>query len=723
VLDDLHLLREPSVYELLEYLINSLPPNMRVVVATRQDPPLGLARRRARGEVAEIQFQDLNFSEDETRALANQRLGLNLSNQEVSQLHSRTEGWAVGLRLLTTSLSQSPGHRTALLQNDLHGSRRIFDFLAEEVLDRQEPDLRKFLLETSILSLLRPEVCDALTGRTDSSQVLEALYRRSLFVVAADEAETSFRYHDLFADFLRKRLRSERPDQWAELHRHAGGAEKAPGDRLHHWIAAGQWDVAAEEIEAIGPEYARRGFVLTLQRWISELPEQARLERPRLLYLLGHAIWTQREFSQAQPYLEQALAGFRRNGDVVGQGETLVALANSAVMNNRFDESSEMIREALALDTPDSGRVQLLSASAWVAIFRQDWTEALKHLDELFQMVKSGAAISNPMALMSVLFAAGLPEYVGRLETLCTVMRLRLSGPPDLAHGWYHIFNSAVLFDRGDTIGSYSDAEKAFSIARQSERMLLLGAALCTNFWLIAAARGDWTAMEAWSNESLEHDKYGQVIRNWRLHSLYQQARARWHLGKLEELRDTCDDAMRPNPVEAPAARPYRSLIRGILKLAERALGQAEQAFREALDEEEGFRVTRAIASARVMLAYTLLLRGQADEAVAVFKPYLEQAEAFNLPGYLIRENPHVVPLLRHAHQRNIHRSYAAHILEMLGAPLTALEAANVPLLSERELEVLLVMAEGLANRADRTASLCERSHYQDARATHHAKA
>lgn len=107
--------------------------------------------------------------------------------------------------------------------------------------------------------------------------------------------------------------------------------------------AGAHWDAAAAEIEAIGPEYARRGFVLTLQRWISELPEEARLRRPRVLYLLAHAIWTQNEFSQAQPYLEQALEGFRRNKDIVGQGDTLVALANSAVMNNRFKESREMI--------------------------------------------------------------------------------------------------------------------------------------------------------------------------------------------------------------------------------------------------------------------------------------------------------------------------------------------------------------------------------------------
>ena len=109
-----------------------------------------------------------------------------------------------------------------------------------------------------------------------------------------------------------------------------------------HLLAAQNWDAAALEIAAIGPEYASRGFVVTLQRWISEFPAAVRLRHPRVLYLLGHAIWTQSEFSQAQPYLEQALEGFRHNHDLAGQGEALVALANSAMMNNRFDESREM---------------------------------------------------------------------------------------------------------------------------------------------------------------------------------------------------------------------------------------------------------------------------------------------------------------------------------------------------------------------------------------------
>ena len=152
VLDDVHVISEQSVHQIIDYLLDHLPPNLRLVMACRHDPPIALGRRRARGEVADIRLADLSFTEEETSALANERLGLNLTSDEVRLLQGRTEGWAAGLRLLATSLSQLPANRTAVLQSGMQGNRRIFDFLAEEVLDHQEPGLRHFLLETSILT-------------------------------------------------------------------------------------------------------------------------------------------------------------------------------------------------------------------------------------------------------------------------------------------------------------------------------------------------------------------------------------------------------------------------------------------------------------------------------------------------------------------------------------------------------------------------------------------
>jgi LuxR family maltose regulon positive regulatory protein len=699
VLDDLHTISERSVHELLDYFLDNLPPRLRFVLATRHDPPMALARRRARGEIGEVRMQDLGFTEEETGELANRCLGLGLGPEEIKTLYTRTEGWAAGLRLLATSLSQSPNNRSTVLQSGMQGSRRIFDFLAEEVLDRQTPSLRSFLLETSILSSLRPSVCDSLTGRNDSAQLLEDLYRRNLYVVAADESETSFRYHDLFADFLRERLRRERPNDWATLHERAAQAEASPQERMRHLLAAQSWDAAADEIAVIGPDYILRGFLTTLKRWITTLPDEARLRNPRTLYLLGYAVWTQSEFSQAQPYLEQALEGFRRNKDFVGQGEALAALSNAALMNNQLEEARDLLKEALSFDLTEASRLQIHSVSVWDAIYRQDWEQVESHLSEVYRLVALGGA-TNPLAIMVLLFGTGLPGGVDRLEKVCIALR-PISGPEagEFAMGCYHLLWGAVILNRGDLSDCNDEALLAMALAQNCGQIVLIAAALCTTFSVVGTSSGNWADAEAWARDSGNEKKYGQISRMWRLHGLLLLARAQLGAGNIEGLRQTYEASIAPNPYGAPAALAYRHLIRGMLRLAERSYAQAEHAFREALQAEQTFRVTRAISSAQVMLGHILLLRGQAVEAMEVFTPYLRECEESNLPGYLTRDNPSVIPLLRHARERGICAAFCEKVLDILGAPFDAVEAAGGEALSDRELEVLRVLADGLGNR------------------------
>lgn len=699
VLDDLHVIQERTVHETLDYLLDHAPANLHVILATRHDPPMSLARRRARGELGELRLDDLSFTEQETGALATKCLGLTLSDEEIHQLHARTEGWAAGLRLLATSLSQSPANRAAMLQSSMQGSRRIFDFLAEEVLDRQPEDLRRFLLETSILARLRPDVCDALTGRTDSRRVLEDLYRRNLYVVAADAHETAFRYHDLFADFLRERLRRERPEDWSSLHVRAAHAEAVPHDRLRHLLTGKAWEEAATEIERVGPEYAARGFVVTLKRWIDELPPDVRDNHPRLLYLLGQAVWTISEFAEAYPYIEKALAGFRRTGDYAGQGEAIVALANSALMMNELDKCRGLLKEALSYDIPDSSRAQLHTAAAWEAIYSQNWTDAIVHVDQVYAHVENGLGRANPLAIMMILFSEGIPGYLDRLDRLCQRLREQLTDPPDFSHAVYYLFNSAVLIHRGDFKASEKEARLAESLGRSSGQISMILAALCTNFALASAVRGDWEEMHRVMLPAGDETVHGQIARNWKLHSLQLQARAYWHAGDVEGLKKVYDVAMAPNPFEAPSAASYRMLIRGMMRMAERSYAQAEQAFRDAMHEEDRSKVTRAIASGRVMLAYALLTRGRTDEAMEVFGPFLNECEEYNVAGYLMFHNPVTPPLMRQAYERGIQRPFIERVLEAMGAPLNAMEATGSEALSDREMDVLRVMAEGLGNK------------------------
>jgi ATP/maltotriose-dependent transcriptional regulator MalT len=224
-------------------------------------------------------------------------------------------------------------------------------------------------------------------------------------------------------------------------------------------------------------------------------------------------------------------------------------------------------------------------------------------------------------------------------------------------------------------------------------------AALHMHFILMAASRGDWESMKRRSELACDETRYGQTTRSWRLNFVCFQARACWHSGDIEGLRRVHATTLVTSPAEAPPTVVHRALIRGMLAMAERAYAQAEQAFREALAEEEAFQITRSTCSARVMLAYTLLARGRVEESMEVLAPYLAWCAEENLPGRMMHENPLIQPLLRQALEHKIQRPFVERVLEMLGAPLTAAAAAGGEALSDREMDVLRVMAEGLGNR------------------------
>jgi LuxR family maltose regulon positive regulatory protein len=305
ILDDLHLLIEPAVFVALDYLLERAPPPMRLVIGTRHDPPLALARLRARGQLAELRAADLRFTLEETARFFNERLNLGLTGDDLAALHGRTEGWPAGLRLLASSLEgiRSPADRSAFIRDLAHTDRYIFDFLADEVLNRQPAGVRAFLLETAILAELTPARCRAVTGREDAPAILEDLYRRNLFITAAPTCPSpnlpisqftnppTYRYHALFAEFLRQRLAQEAPERVRELHRRAAETQADPFRALGHYLAAAMWGEAAAFIEQIGPTAIGQGLLATVAGWINALPAAVRAAHPRLTHLLGVCAW------------------------------------------------------------------------------------------------------------------------------------------------------------------------------------------------------------------------------------------------------------------------------------------------------------------------------------------------------------------------------------------------------------------------------------------------
>ena len=288
VLDDYHLIDSEPVHRSLGFLLEHRPADLRLVLASRSDPPLALARLRARGELTDIRATDLRFTEREAGELLTTlaaRPGLVLPDSVAAALSARTEGWAAGLQLAALSLRGQPD--VAAFVAAFRGSHRyILDYLAEEVLAGQTEQVRAFLLETSILNALSGPLCDAVTGTTDSQEVLELVERAGLFLQPLDEVRGWWRYHQLFADLLRARL-AQQPDRSAQLHRRAAGwydAHEMADDAVRHAVAAGDVDWAARLIEGnFDRIYCLRGEAATLRDWLSALPADLVRTRPRLL--------------------------------------------------------------------------------------------------------------------------------------------------------------------------------------------------------------------------------------------------------------------------------------------------------------------------------------------------------------------------------------------------------------------------------------------------------
>jgi LuxR family maltose regulon positive regulatory protein len=285
VLDDYHLIAAAPVHASLTFLLEHMPPGLRLVLATRSDPPLPLPRLRARGQLAELRGSDLRFTAGESASLLRDATGADLPAETVAALTARTEGWAAGLQLAALSLRGQAD--PAGFVTTFSGSHRyVLDYLASEVLEQQSEQVRAFLLETSVLDRMSGELCDAVTGRGDGAVMLEATERAGLFVIPLDEVRGWWRYHHLFADLLRARLQQERPGQVAALHRAAAAWHEAHGladDAIKHALAAGDTAWAARLIERHTDALLFRGERDTVQRWLSALPAGLAGSRPRLL--------------------------------------------------------------------------------------------------------------------------------------------------------------------------------------------------------------------------------------------------------------------------------------------------------------------------------------------------------------------------------------------------------------------------------------------------------
>jgi LuxR family maltose regulon positive regulatory protein len=304
VLDDYHLADGLDVASGMTFLLDHLPPQLRLVIGTRADPALPLSRLRARGELVEIRATDLRFTGEEVASYLNVLNGFDLTAVDIAALEGRTEGWAAALQLAALSL-RGRVDRSGFIAGFAGDDRFVVDYLADEVLSRQPDDVRRFMLDTSILERLTGPLCDAVSppsdgvGATSGRAMLDAMERDGLFLVPLDGHRTWYRYHHLFGDVLTAHLREERPDDLPELHRRATAwyAEEGQTEAaVRHALAGGDVDRAADLIEGDYRRLGRERREDLLRRWAHELPADVLRDRPVLAVALVGGLMSSNEF-------------------------------------------------------------------------------------------------------------------------------------------------------------------------------------------------------------------------------------------------------------------------------------------------------------------------------------------------------------------------------------------------------------------------------------------
>ena len=311
ILDDYHLITNSSIHESLAFLLDHLPPQLHLVIASRAEPPLMLSRLRSRGQLTEVRTDDLRFTLAETVAFLHLATGLAYPEEAVTLLEERTEGWVAGLHLAALSLKGRTDSR-AFLAAFAGSHRYILDYLSEEVLSQQREAVQRFLLHTSVLERLSGPLCDAVTGQRQSQAILEQLEQVNLFIVPLDDERVWYRYHHLLSDVLRRQLQHSQPELIADLHRRAAGWYEQQGllsEAISHTLAASDFEWAARLMEQAATPMLMRGEWNTFSQWLQSLPSQVLAHHPRLCIGIAWLYTSSSVHLEAvEPYLHMAEA-------------------------------------------------------------------------------------------------------------------------------------------------------------------------------------------------------------------------------------------------------------------------------------------------------------------------------------------------------------------------------------------------------------------------------
>jgi LuxR family maltose regulon positive regulatory protein len=354
VLEDYHVIHAQSIHQTLSFLLEHLPPQMHLAIATRSDPPLPLARLRVRGELCELRAEDLRFTLEEASTFFHQTIGLALSPEEVALLTERTEGWIAGLQLAALSLqNQEDVHRFVLAFRGSHAF--VLDYLAEEVLSRQSLSIQEFLLQTSILTRLNGSLANAVIEREDGKTLLEQVRLSHLFLIPLDQERCWYRYHQLFADLLRVRLEETHPELVPVLYQRAivwYKQQSLEDEAIQYALAGKLFEEAADLIEQRIQAMGSYGEMVAIWHWVKALPDPVVHRWPRLCMIAAWSLLLSGQGERISPYLEAVLGAVKTSTKAPFKREMLghVTALQAVQARYRGDSSTAIALSLRALE-------------------------------------------------------------------------------------------------------------------------------------------------------------------------------------------------------------------------------------------------------------------------------------------------------------------------------------------------------------------------------------
>ena len=737
VLDDYHLVDSGPVHESVAFLLENLPPGLRIVVSGRADPPLPLARLRARGQLAELRAADLRFTGEEAAALLGEAAGPGLPAAAAAALTARTEGWAAGLQLAGLSLR---GHADpAGFVAAFSGSHRfVLDYLADEVLDGQPGQVRAFLLETSVLERLSGELCDAVTGRAGSQAMLAGIERAGLFLVPLDEVRGWWRYHHLFADLLRARLQAEQPGRVQALHRAAAAwceEHDLADDAVRHALAAGDAAWAARLVERHVETLLGRSEGATLRRWLSALPAESVRDRPRLCLAQAYGAAQGFQLEALEALLDDAERAFAVSGDEpyedpAGRPASVLANVPAGIAFLRASLARLRGDAALAAGYNRQALAQL-GEDDWLMRSFVRWNRAVTDwLDGRLGPAERGLAeVLAERRAVGALFAGFLPMRVwydlgevqraqGNLDAALATYRQALDTFGESSQtaltGPAHVGLAQVLYERNELTAALDHATRGVTLCRQ----LAFTPPLATGLAVVARIRqahGDAAgALEA-MGEAGQAGLSPQVIA---LFNPVPSQRARLLLAQGDvhaAAQWTTAAGLSPDDEPDYPQEPAYLVLARVL-LAQNDPGPALTLLQRLLDAAASQGRTGSIIEIQALRALALAARGDHAGALGALTEALTLARRHGYVRVLADEGAPMRALLaqlsaarpgqQHA-ARRIDPGYLAALAARLrpgrrraaasravGAPPGLVEP-----LTDRELEVLRLIAAGRSNQ------------------------